>query len=429
MSKPHDVETVADASGAASQAEPAIPRFEGAERFLDQELIGRGGMGTVRRVYDRSLLREVALKRLEGTGDDGDAARFVTEAQITAQLDHPNIVPIHDLLLGDPAAPSYLMKLVGGRTFASHIAAAGPPPRSADELARLLDVFLKVCDAIAFAHSRDVMHRDLKPHNVMVDTYGRVYVVDWGLARYLRRGPGGAILGLSGVDEGGGTPHYMAAEQALPGWKPVGPWTDVFALGAMLFEILVGRPPYDAATPREARQLAFVGKAEIPEAALAPPALARIARRALSREPEERHASVDELRTDVERFLRGVGRERTLTFDTGERIITEGEVGDAAYVIVRGRCRAFKTVDGQQLPLRVMGPGEVFGETAVFLRQQRTASVEALEPVLVHEVDRQTLEDGLGLHTWMGAFVRALAARFMDVDSRLTQITRDSSRG
>lgn len=398
--------------------EPRVP--EALERYDVGEQLGMGGMAVVYRLHDRLLGRDVALKQLQAalTTRPLEHRRFLDEARILAQLEHPNIVPLHDLALGE--TPQILMKLVGGRTL-EHYMDHFPVPREPEVLDDLLQIFGKVCDAVAFAHSRGIVHRDLKPQNVMVDAYGQVYVMDWGLARVLDEN------GLTtGPDDGAGTLAYMAPEQAEPKLHPLGRHTDVFALGTILYEILTGRPPYLGEVPIAVRAQACLCEIERPEDVVPggeiPAGLSRIVMKALSREPRDRHASVVELKQEIERFARGGGTVPVRTFAPGELVVREGDVGDEAYVITAGRCEAFKTVNGQRVPLREMGPGDVFGEMAILASRPRTASVEALEPLTVRVVARQSIAEGLGLNTWMGAFVRALAERFVEVDAKATQL-------
>jgi serine/threonine-protein kinase len=320
------------------------------------------------------------------------------------------------------------MKVLGGTTLAN-VLAKTPIPREGETLDDLLGIFVKVCDAVAFAHSRGVVHRDLKPQNVMVDTYGRVYVMDWGLARALPGSEAARVLVSRAnddpEDDGSGTIAYMAPEQARPGWRAIGPWTDVYALGAILYEIITGTTVHVAGSIDALRALAYKGEID-PPASRVPggsvsPVLARIALTATAREPQHRHARVEDLAREIERFRRGGSRFPTQTFEPGARVVTEGDAGTTAYVIERGRCVAYKTVDGRRVVLREMGPGDVFGEMAVISSRPRTATVEALEPLVVHVIERELLSEGLALDTWMGAFVRTLVERFREADEKLTR--------
>ncbi len=227
------VEAVASAAGLP-------PRYEGRGE------LGRGGMGTVRRVYDRELDREVAMKILDaqrGT-DEASRRRFAEEARLVAGLQHPGIVGVYDHGELDDGCLWFTMPIVQGATFADIVAelhrdSGGQrwrTSRSGWTFLRVLDAFRDIALAVAFAHDRGVVHRDLKPANVMVGAFGQVQVMDWGVAR--RGGGGPAPAGVSG------TPAYMAPEQARGEIEAEGPWCDVYALGAMLYEVLSGVPPY-----------------------------------------------------------------------------------------------------------------------------------------------------------------------------------------
>ena len=434
MAHPLDKDTVvASEVQTSNRTDILAPPAPSTERFIDEGELGRGGMAIVHRVRDESLRRIVAMKRMSPglAFERRETDRFVEEAQITGQLDHPNIVPIHELSIDDEGGPYFVMKLVSGQTLGRELDMHGVP-RPPGVLDYLLEVMLKVCDAIAFAHSRGVVHRDLKPQNIMVGTFGQVYVMDWGLARILR--PTASVTTSraserSSGDDASGTVWYMAPEQARPDFGPIDERTDVFGIGAILYEVLTGRPPHDGETPVVVRANAHKCEIRSPESVvpggLVPPALSRIVMTALSRNPKDRFASVSELRREIERFLRGGGKFETKTFAIGDVVVHEHEEGNAAYVISSGRCRAFKMIDGHKFVLREMGPGDVFGETAVFSAKPRTASVEAVEPLTVIVVTRDSISESLGLNTWMGAFVRALADRFRDLDEKLTAHERE----
>jgi serine/threonine-protein kinase len=421
-------------SGSGSAATPAGADF--GERYVDQGLLGQGGMSIVHRVRDLRLLRAVALKRLREkyANRPNDVQRFVEEAQITGQLDHPNVISVHDLASDELGHPYFVMKLVEGQTL-SDILAASALPRDGETLATLLGIVVKVCDAVAYAHSKGVIHRDIKPQNVMVGSFGEVYLNDWGLARILSTEDGMSMSPSGGqeVDDGSGTVWYMAPEQAVPGGSTVTLLTDVFGIGALLYEVLTGRPPYDGQTESEIRAKAFLGELRHPDEVLGqgavPASLSRIAMKAMAREPEDRFPSVMVMRKELDRVLRGGEQLRIREFAPGDLVVTEGEPGDAAYVITEGRCRAFKMVGDRKVVLREMGPGDVFGETAIFTAKPRTASVEALEKLVVREVSRAALDDGLGMNRWMGTFVRALAERFREADAKLTELEEGARSG
>ena len=203
------------------------------------DVIGRGGMGEVVSAHDRRIGRDVAIKRMaRATPSATEVERFLREARIQARLDHPAIVPVHELGLDPAGRPYFTMKRLAGVTLTQRLAERAPSKS-------LLRAFIDVCLAVEFAHKHGIVHRDLKPSNVMLGEYGEVYVLDWGIATALdARQPRTVGANIDTLDQGTqtgdliGTPGYMAPEQVRG--IPVTPAADVYALGAILFEILVG---------------------------------------------------------------------------------------------------------------------------------------------------------------------------------------------
>jgi serine/threonine protein kinase len=271
--------------------------------------IARGGMGAVFLVEDADLDRSVALKVLSLPDPDGGlSARLFDEARLLARLDHPNLVPVHDVGRLPDGRVYYVMKAVEGATLDVFAASARPAVR--------LRLFRKICTAVAFAHAKGVLHRDLKPENVLVDAFGEPFVMDWGLAKRLGdvfRTPvsGTPSTPRTGSETTGppsrhatahgtvmGTPAYMAPEQAA-GIVDLDERADVYALGGILFFLLTGRPPVDGAD----RGAAPTPRAIAPAV---PRPLDSICRKALSREPGDRYATAAEMADDVDRFLDGL---------------------------------------------------------------------------------------------------------------------------
>jgi serine/threonine protein kinase len=213
------------------------------DRYVEEGMIGRGGMGVVSSYFDRRIGRRIARKELRRDVDDTTTlrARFLREARVQGQLEHPAIVPVYDLGTGADGAPFFTMRTVRGTTLAEILLAGEMPTH------RLLTAFARVCLAIDYAHSQRVLHRDLKPANLILGEYGEVYVLDWGLAKILGDRPSvHDLAAASRPDETNadsllGTPGYMAPEQIADA-SNVGPAADVYALGAILFEILAREP-------------------------------------------------------------------------------------------------------------------------------------------------------------------------------------------
>ena len=309
-----------------------------ADRFRVEGEVGRGGMGSVLRVWDEDLRRPLAMKvALPGERDMRTLGRFVEEAQITAQLDHPGIVPVHEAGVDQRGDVWFTMRLVHGddlRVIYQRVADG----QNGWTRTRALGVLLKVCEAMSYAHDRGVLHRDLKPANIMVGNYGEVYVMDWGLARVegrpdlhdlalvevpasaaapvassradLRQQDRHATL-LTRDGQVLGTPAYMAPEQAHGDKAATDRRADVYAVGAMLYHLLAGRAPYQVGhTTRPDHELLELLRQGPPapvqhHSAEVSPELLAIVDRAMRRDPAQRYADMTELAADLRAYLEG----------------------------------------------------------------------------------------------------------------------------
>jgi CRP-like cAMP-binding protein len=404
--------------------------------YLDEGEIGVGGSGSIRRMLDSKLQRRVAMKMLwpRLAARPHHVERFLREAQIVAQLDHPNIPPIHELAFDGRGRPYFTMKLVQGQTLHKLVPRDPSERGDAESLLGLLSVFLKVCEAVSFAHSLGIWHCDIKPENIMVGAFGEAYLMDWGIAS-TRESTRTADLPAATVESGRrpnirGTPAYMAPEQAAGATEAIGECTDVFGLGTVLYFIVAGVSPFKGRDTSEslerARQNDLIPSERL--APQAPPALHQIIRKAMAVRPQERHASVAELRQELEEIVRGTWHLPTRTFAAGARIVVEGEPGDAAFVILSGTCLVTKRAGKRRQTVRRLGPGEVFGEAAVLSGRPRTASVEAVSQVTVRVVTREVLEREFGVGTDLGKFVLALTERFCQMDAKLARLEAQARR-
>ncbi len=267
--------------------------------FGDYELleeIARGGMGVVFKARQINLNRIVALKMIlagQFAGEE-DVQRFYTEAEAAAQLDHPGIVPIFEI--GEHQGQHYFsMGYIEGESLAQKVADGPLPPREAAELVK------KICEAMAYAHERGVIHRDLKPANILIDGNGQPKVTDFGLAKRTE-----ADSNLTGTGQILGTPAYMPPEQAS-GKTDVGPLADVYSLGAILYCLLTGRPPFQAASPMDTL-LQVLDKEPLPPRQLNPSIpldLQTICLKCLSKEASDRYRSSSDTSDELQRFLNG----------------------------------------------------------------------------------------------------------------------------
>ena len=293
------------ARSVAPEAEESIP--PAGKRYTEGQVLGVGGMGKVSLAHDARIGREVALKELRADRDMGpeERARFLREARVQGQLEHPSIVPVYDIDRRPDGTTFFTMRRVLGRTLFTILEdlRRGDPAATARYTQReLLTAFATICLTIDYAHTRGVIHRDLKPANLMLGDFAEVYVLDWGLARLVgeaseRESPEGR---LSIPGELMGTPLYMAPEQMQdPG---VGPRADVFALGAILFELLTLEKLRDANTlylPANART-----SERAPDRAIAPE-LETICVRATETDPDDRYPTPRALQEAIVRYLEG----------------------------------------------------------------------------------------------------------------------------
>jgi hypothetical protein len=322
-----------------------------AARLRPLSVLARGGMADVILADQTSLARPVAVKVAAGHRSAATQEGFLAETLVTAGLEHPGIVPVHDA--GDDFM---VMRCVHGRTLGELIEADGIGPEAVERHARLL---LRVCDTVRFAHSRGIIHRDLKPANIMVGDFGEVVVLDWGLAVQVlppadgrRRAPT-----PDRVESCAGTPAYMPPEIADADGARLSQATDTFLLGATLWHILTGRPPYRAESARRSVQAAWrMARPAITALnASAPPALIAVVERAMSRSPAER-GDVAALAAGIEAWLTRAGGVRTAdeARRTAETLLAgtpDWAALDAA-VAACDRCLGVMPEDGRAAALR-----------------------------------------------------------------------------
>ena len=325
-------------------------RGPGHSRYVFKDEVAQGGMGVIHRVYDQDVRRYLAMKVILGkegqrgsskAGDTPDVdsrslGRFLEEAQVTGQLDHPGIVPVHELGVDESDRVYFTMKLVKGEDLRSVFERVHDPNDDGWNPTRALSLLLRVCEAMAYAHSKGVIHRDLKPSNIMVGKYGETYVMDWGLARVLgkkdqkdlriRPDPGHTSTAVKSHRKGAsgttpdsplitmdgdvvGTPAYMSPEQARGELDRIGPQSDVYALGAMLYHLLAGHMPYVhpglVANQHAIWKWVQQGPPEpMHKVAKGSPAeLVAICDKAMSRTMASRYGDMEELAVDLRAYL------------------------------------------------------------------------------------------------------------------------------
>jgi formylglycine-generating enzyme required for sulfatase activity/tRNA A-37 threonylcarbamoyl transferase component Bud32 len=353
------------ASGALTedQARAADEAVRVAGRYRLGAEIGRGGLGRVVEAHDLELDRDVAVKLVLEDLPKALKDRFVREARLTARLEHPNIVPVHGLVSRDAGAPMLGMKRIQGQDLSClirNLARGDSAATSAWSRPQLLSMFQHICLGVAFAHSKGIIHRDLKPANVMIGEFGEVLVVDWGLAKE-KGSVAGARLELDlpvvisstdvtamprGADgapaktmEGDvvGTPAYMSPEQAAGRQNEVDERSDIWALGAILYEILTFHPPIEGRTILEVLERARSGVVRAPSSLVAsiPPDLDAICRKAMAPRRQDRFQTAIELHREIQLFLEGV-KERERNHRLAEEAVGKAKAAMERRVRLQG---------------------------------------------------------------------------------------------
>ena len=288
---------------------------EASERYENGEALGEGGMKNIRDSLDKLTGRHVAMAKLKGSHDPEIMESFFKEARLTARLEHPNIVPLYDMGYDEKGEPFFVMKKLGGRNLTDLIAEFAKEKDYKSLMPRIIDIMMKVCDAMSYAHSRGVIHLDLKPDNIRIGDFGEVLICDWGLAKTL----GDAdydleddllpenfnTATLSGVVKG--SPGYMAPEQVDKKKGDKDQRTDVYALGAILYEMLCFEVPNKGETVRESLLMTVNGEHKKPSQVFAsvPVSLEAISLKALALKADDRYHTVQELRDDLFKWLGG----------------------------------------------------------------------------------------------------------------------------
>ena len=308
----------------------AVPLKSGAfkttgDKYAVVSEIGRGGMGVILSSKDLDIRREVAMKVITDQGKTSREfiERFIEEAQVQGQLEHPNICPVHELGRDSNGRIYFTMKMVKGRSLAEMIKRwkLTPAANSHQRITEALNIFLKICDGVAFAHSKGVIHRDLKPANIMVGDFGEVYVMDWGLAKIIgveddckddlvitdRQEDGNVIKTMAGSVIG--TPVYMPPEQAKGQVDLMDERSDIYSLGAVLYELLTLDIPFTGTSPWDVIRKVTADPPvpvteKVAEGTIASE-LNTIVMKCLEKEPGERYRNVKELKQEVEFFLAG----------------------------------------------------------------------------------------------------------------------------
>jgi hypothetical protein len=438
------------------------PSVVATTEILLERRIGRGGLGDVYAARERGTGRSLAVKFLsvEAAAQESCRLDFHVETRVTSQLEHPNIVPVYASGESPSGRPYYAMRLIQGRTLAESIAEYHAPHAARTEsseersarLSEMLSQFALVCKAIAYGHDRGVIHRDIKPANIMLGRFGEVVVLDWGLAARVDRGERARLSGEESIlmptlsiDDVpvesrpraiSGTPAYMSPEQH-DGGRPIGPASDVYGLGATLYQILTGQPPYDGDTAA-IRDHVLEGRL-VPPTRInrkLSPAIAAVCMKAMAHDPADRYETPLDLAHDVEHYLADLPisayreplRRRLARWARRHRTIAQlGLVSLVATLLVV----AMSAV----LLRRLAADEERARQTALVMAARLAASTAALEidirwRILEHEAENQTLVNAMMAYEAADGPARQVGGpsqkAIQAVIDRLEQIHRDA---
>jgi len=404
-------------------------------RYDETRELGRGAMGVVQLVLDKDLEREVALKTLlpEEASHPGARARLLREARLAGGLEHPNIVPVYELGLLEDRQPFFTMRRLQGHTLADILRRQASSSDEAPEgygRVRLLTIFIQVCMAVEFAHSRGIVHRDVKPENIMLGDFGEVQLLDWGIARLTDEITADEDDGLSLT----GTPGYMAPEQILGGAAPAATLSDVYSLGAVLYEILTLRRPFENSDPEEVMVLCCSEDPVAPSLfapdRFIPSELDEICIAAMSRDPASRTPSARSLARHLERFMEGVREKERLVREAADKVLS-GQSLTARYEAMRQELsyteKQAREIRGQIHPwsnVEHKRPMWELQDRARTLRDEVAdafaASSKSFTGALDRIGDHKQAREGLA-HLWW--------SRFVDDERSQDQISARQSRG
>lgn len=427
---------------ASSRQQLLSPYDQEHQRYQLLEEIGRGGFGQVSRCVDRFTYRLVASKTLKPQHRDNLAQlrALINESRLVSYLEHPGIVPLYDVYVDEHDNFCYTMKFIEGQPLSEwmrqHVLHQHPFP-----IAWCLRIFTRICETLSYAHDKGVLHLDIKPANVMLGTYGEVMILDWGSARlfqperyenYLRNlGQTEKLFPLVQLEDRlVGTPPYMSPEQAKGEKHRLSPASDIFCAGVLFYQILSSYSPFVSSTMQK-----FVADLFSPEAPLPlherridiPQRLSRIAARMLAKRPEDRYQNFREVLQDIQDFQNQGSDFEVRTYDTGEIIFREGDIGEYACQIIDGLVEISVHVDGIHQVLAIQGRGEVIGELSIFTNRPRTATIKALQPTTLRLLTAQTINQELEkLNPWVGHMIYRLSQKFIDLSQQLTGSSSDT---
>ncbi len=409
----------------------------GSARYRSLESLGRGGFGSVELCFDQRLRRTIARKAPHPDDivqDDAQVQRLLNEARLICYLDHPGVVPIYDIFLDQNEQLNCTMKVLDGEDLET-LLVRGSRQGVRPALQLALKILTSICEVMAYAHDKGVLHLDIKPANIMLGNYGEVLLIDWGTARLYDSARYLDYLKASGEStEGGGledsysglvgTLHFMSPEQLSEPRDVLTPGSDIFSVGVLLYEMLSGRRPFSGNAPEDYVQSLYCDtptalhelRGDIPKR------LSEICAKMLHKKKEDRHQSFHEILQDLREFSDTGNSFARQTFQKGEVLLEEGDQGNYALHIIEGSVEISVTVDGRREVLATRKSGGIIGELSVFSRKPRTATATAMEPTTVSWLTRDSVEKELEkTNPWIGQMIRGLSDKFIEQHQKVTR--------
>ena len=427
-------------------ASPAVRRllqpFSSKERYHKADDIGEGGLSMVTSSFDSHLNRIVAVKELKGEflSDPDLLHAFITEVKMISYLDHPGVVTVYDTHLTESQQLRYTMQLVEGQTLQAfleyHIQ---PDVVNENYLSDVTSVFTKLCETLAYVHDKGVVHLDLKTENIMLGHYGEVMIMDWGNAylyddslykdyvRKFLKEESDAQIQLEARDTILGTPLYMSPEQTLSR-NNLGPTSDIFSIGVVVYELLTGQRPFAAATVEEiVEQVRTLDPPPVHELNPdIPLRLSNILQKMMQKAPGDRHQSAHEVLHDLQAAQTSGQAFPLWEIAAGQVIFHEGDPGDFTIRIKTGKIEISKQNQGARQVLAELGPGDVIGELSVFSDMPRTATATALEDTAVYLMRSAEVNAEMDkLSPWVSQMIHALSNRFEVLNKRVMELENE----
>ncbi len=424
--------------------ESSLESLRRPDRYHVLSVLGEGAVGLVERVFDAHLGRIVARKTLRESlrSDHLTIRTFVNEAKIIGHLDHGSVVPIFDAYVNEEGLPVYTMREIRGRSLARVLKvdfeSGNATPLALD---RTLKIVSQLCEGLAHAHERGVLHLDLKPQNIIVLEHDEVVLVDWGAARLfsperyfgkLEKFPELSLLAKLEPEDDElfvGTPRYMSPEQTEKARADLGPSSDIFSMGIIFYQMLTGGLPFHGESLEEL--LFHIRETPVEEPRKVDSGIHRrlssIVMRMLAKSPADRYQGFEEVLGDLEEFRSTAAEFPVRHFEAGELIFSEGDPGDAAYVIVEGEVEIWTGTGEARRALGLNVEGEVFGELALLRDMPRSASATARQATSVRVIGQPSLMSEVErLNPWVLAILSGVVERFVDRSERLVELLRQS---